>query len=102
MAKKLFITCILTPILIFTNNAFSQQTNANEDYSSYLPEVRAFNQQLAQLAHMPQGASILTKEGLSAARNSMAPDNSMKTQLQPSVKYIPGPAGNLALRIFKT
>ena len=65
-------------------------------------KVRAFNQQLAQLAHMPQGASILTKEGLSAARNSMAPDNSMKTQLQPSVKYIPGPAGNLALRIFKT
>src|SRR6266536_1390787 len=41
MAKKLFITCILTPILIFTNNAFSQQTNANEDYSSYLPEGKS-------------------------------------------------------------
>lgn len=99
MTKKLFITCILIPLLIFTNSAFAQQTNSNEDYSAYLPEVRAFNQQLAR---MPQaGASILTKEGLSAARNAMAPNSSLKTQLQPSVKYIPGPAGNLALRIFK-
>ena len=98
MAKKLFITCMLIPLLIFTNNAFSQQTNANEDYSAYLPEVRAINQ---QLAHMPQGASILTKKGLAAARNSMAPDSSVKTQLQPSVKFIHGPVGNLALRIFK-
>ena len=98
MTKKLSITCILIPLLLFTNNSFSQQTNANEDYSSYLPEVRAFNQ---QLAHMPQSASILTKEGLAAARNSMPTDSARKPQLQPSVKYIPGPAGNLALRIFK-
>src|SRR5258706_6455827 len=98
MTKKLFITCILIPLLIFTNSVFAQETNSNEDYSAWLPEVRAFNQELARL---PQGASILTKEGLSAARNSMAPNSSIKLQLQPSVKYIPGPAGNLALRIFK-
>ena len=98
MTKNLFTTCILIPLLIFTNSAFAQQTNSNEDYSAYLPEVRAFNQQLAD---MPQGASVLTKEGLAAARNSLAPDSSLKTQLQPSVKYITGPAGNLALRIFK-
>jgi hypothetical protein len=101
MAKKLFITCVLIPLLLFTNNVFSQQTNAKEDYSAWLPEVRAFNLQLAQFAQMPQGASILTKKGLLAVRNSMAPDSSVKTQLQPSVKYIPGPAGKLALRIFK-
>jgi acetyl esterase len=101
MTKNLFIACILIPLLIFTRYAFAQQTNANEDYSSYLEEVRAFNQQLAQLAHMPQGASMLTKKGLAAARNSMVPDSSMKPQLRPSVKYIRGPAGNLALRIFK-
>lgn len=101
MTKKLFITCILISLLILRNNAFAQQTNANVDYSSYLPEVRAFNQELAQLAKMPQAASILTKEGLAAARNSMVSNNSIKPQLQPSVKYIPGPAGNLALRIFK-
>jgi len=98
MTKKLFITCILIPLLIFTKSACAQQTNSNEDYSAYLPEVRAFN---TALAHMPQGASVLTKEGLSTARNSMAPDSSIKTHLQPSVKYIPGPAGKLALRIFK-
>ena len=98
MTKKLFITSILITLLIVTTNVFAQQTNANEDYSSYLPEVRAFNQ---ELAHMPQEASVLTKEGLAAARNSMGADSSIKPQLQPSVKYIPGPAGNLALRIFK-
>jgi acetyl esterase len=99
MTKKLFITCILIPLLLFTDSVFAQQTNANEDYSAYLPEVRAFNQQLAQI---PQGgASLLTKKGLAAARNSMAPNSSIKPQLQPSVKYISGPAGKLALRIFK-
>jgi acetyl esterase len=98
MTKKLLIACIIIPFFIFTSSAFAQQTNTNEDYSSYLPEVRAFNQ---QLAHMPQGASILTKEGLAFARTSMASDPSIKPLLQPVVKYIPGPAGNLALRIFK-
>jgi len=98
MITKLFIACILIPFLIFTNSAFAQQANSNEDYSAYLPEVRAFNQ---QLAHMPQGFSILTKEGLSIARNSMAPNSSAKPRLQPFVKYITGPAGNLTLRIFK-
>jgi acetyl esterase len=98
MTKKLFIICMFISLLIFTNNVSAQQTNANEDYSAYLPEIRAFNQQFAQ---MPQGPSVLTKEGLDAVRNSIAPDPSVKTQLQPSVKYITGPGGNLALRIFK-
>ncbi len=98
MTKKLFIICILISLLIFTNSAFAQQTNSNEDYSAYLPEAGAINR---ELAHMPQGVSLLTKEGLSAVRNSLVPDSSIKTQLQPSVKYTPGPAGNLALRIFK-
>jgi acetyl esterase len=75
MTKKLFIACILIPLLIFTNRVFAQQTNSNKDYSDNLPEVRAFNQ---ALAHMPQWASVKTKEGLSAARNSMAPDSSIK------------------------
>lgn len=98
MIKKQFITSLLLPVLLFTTNASAQQTNAHEYYSSYLPEVRAFNKQLAQ---MPQGASVLTPEGLAAARNPMMPGNSSKTQLQPSVKYIPGPGGDLPLRIFK-
>jgi len=80
MTKKLFITCIFIPLLIFTNSAFAQQTNSNEDYSAWLPEVRAFNQELARMSQGPS-VSVLTKEGLSAARNSMAPDSSIKTQL---------------------
>jgi acetyl esterase len=98
MTKKFFITCITIPVILCTNNAFAQQTNASENYSAYLPEVSAFNQ---QLAHMPQGPSILTKEGLTIARNSMGADPSVKPLLQPAVKYIAGPAGNLGLRIFK-
>src|SRR5690349_7310031 len=98
MTTKLFLTGILIALLTVTNSTFAQDTNFNEDYSAYLPEVRAFNQ---QLAHMSQEVSVLTKKGLSAARNSMGQENSVKTQLQPLVKYIPGPAGKLPLRIFR-
>jgi acetyl esterase/lipase len=94
MRKKLLIACIL-PIVIFTNSALAQLTNSNEDYSAYLPEVRAANH---YLAHMPQGGSLLTKEGLEAARNAMP---TTPVTPPPSVKYIPGPVGNLAIRIFK-
>src|SRR6266542_3428808 len=69
MTKKLFITCFLLPLLLFTNSAFAQQTNASEDYSAYLPEVRAYNQQLARTTPTP-------------------PDTSIKPQLQPAVKWL--------------
>lgn len=98
MKKQLFPTCLLLFFLIFTKGAFAQQNNFDKDFSAYLPEVRAFNQQLAQ---MPKGASILTKKGLSDARNSMAGGGPEKTKLQPNVQYIPGPAGKLTLRIFR-
>ncbi len=98
MTTKQLTACLLLPLILFTTPVISQQTNAHEDYSSYLPEQRAINRQLSQL---PQGASLLTKEGLAAARNSMAPYSAIKPRLQPSVTYITGPAGNLALRIFK-
>ncbi|MGG9963089.1 alpha/beta hydrolase [Ferruginibacter sp. SUN106] len=97
MTKKIFTSCIFIPLLLFANSILAQQTNAKEDYSAFLPEVRAFNKELAR---MPQEGSVLTKEGLAAARNSMGADPAIKTQLQPAVKYIPGPAGNIALRIF--
>jgi len=84
--------------MLFANNAVAQQTNSKEDYSAYLPELRAFNRQLAS---MPQGASVLTKEGLSAARNSMTENFVIKPKLIPSVKNIPTSAGSLTLRIFK-
>src|SRR6185437_9626594 len=85
----------LISLLLFISGAFSQQTNSKEDYSAYLPQVRSVNN---YIAHMPEGGSLLTKEGLAAARKEMtiAPVNP-----EPAVKYIPGPGGNLALRIFK-
>lgn len=46
-----------------------------------------------------QGGSILTREGLAAAREGMLPKSSI--QPPPDIKYIQGPAGNIALRIFK-
>ena len=98
MIKKLFATGILLSLLLFALSSFAQQTNSNEDYSAYLPEVRLFNK---QLAGMPQSGSVLTKEGLAAARNMMKAFGPPKLQLLPSVKYIQGPAGNLGLRIFK-
>jgi len=82
MAKHLFIPCILILLLVFTNKSIAQQTNSNEDYSAYLPEVRAFNQQLAHPEMAP-------------------PDNAAKPIIKPSVKYIQGPGGDLAIRIFK-
>ena len=98
MKRILLIPCLLVSLLSCTNIAFAQQTNANEDYSAYLPMVRAINQELIR---MPQGASVLTKEGLAEARNSMGSNIPVKTVLQPFVKNIPGPGGNLGLRIFK-
>jgi acetyl esterase len=83
-------------LFIYVSTACAQQTNFNEDYSAYLPEVRAFNKQLSQ----PQASlSLLTKEGLAAARKS----NFYIPQLvlKPAIKTIQGPGGDLQLRIFK-
>jgi acetyl esterase len=78
------------------NIAVGQQNNLNEDYSAYLPEVRAFNKQLAQ---QQPPVSLLTKEGLAAARKSnfyIPP-----LVLKPEVITIKGPGGALPLRIFR-
>ena len=78
--------------------AFAQQSNLNEDYSAYLPEVRNFNKFLSQ---MPKPPSILTKEGLEKSRESMKAYLNTNTVLKPSIKNIQGPGGNIPLTIFK-
>lgn len=83
-------------ILICVNGLSAQQTNANEDYSAYLPEVRAFNKQLSQPQPM---LSLLTREGLAASRKSMFYKEPLV--LKPLIKIIKGPGGDLQLRIFK-
>jgi acetyl esterase len=70
-------------LLVCVFTAGAQQNNFNEDYSAYLPEVRAFNK---QFAHAPAGLSLLTKQGLAAARKTMF--NVAPIVLKPSVKTI--------------
>jgi acetyl esterase/lipase len=95
--KHLLVTAFILQ-LASANFVLAQESNLNEDYSAYMPEVRAFNKQLAQI---PQTGTTLTKEGLLAARKTMESFSCGKPLLQPSVKNINGPAGNIALRIFK-
>jgi acetyl esterase len=75
--------------------AGAQENNLNENLSAYLPQVRAFNKQLSQMP-MP---SVLTKEGLAAARKSSF---SVPTLVvKPTVMTIKGPGGDLHLRVFR-
>jgi acetyl esterase len=96
MKAKYFIAAMFLQLCFIT--AFAQQSNLNEDYSKYLPEVRTFNK---LITHLPASESILTKEGLEKARNSMKGFINTNTVIKPSVKNIPGPAGDIPLTIFK-
>jgi len=77
---------------------FPQESNLNEDYSAYLPEMRSIKKFLTQ---MPNSGTVLTKEGLEKARESMKVYLNTNTVIKPSVKNIQGPAGNISLTIFK-
>lgn len=96
MKIKYSIAAILLQLCFVTS--FAQQSNLNEDYSKYLPEVRNLNK---ILAHLPPSESILTKEGLEKARNGMKGYINTNTIIKPTVKNIPGPAGDIPLTIFK-
>lgn len=93
---KYFITVLLLHVCFITSSA--QQSNLNEDYSKYLPELRNFN---SFLRKMPPAPSILTKEGLEQSRISAKSFINANTVLKPSIKNIPGPGGNIPLTIFK-
>ncbi|MGZ3974755.1 MAG: alpha/beta hydrolase, partial [Flavisolibacter sp.] len=94
--RRSYPTLLLSSLLFVFTIAGAQQSNFNEDYSAYLPEIRAFNKQFSQ---RKAGPSLLTKEGLAAARKSdfyIPP-----LVLHPVVKTIKGAGGDLQLRIFK-
>ncbi|HRI19833.1 MAG TPA: alpha/beta hydrolase [Panacibacter sp.] len=95
--KKGFLAAIFIQ-LFFCAASFAQQSNLNEDYSAYLPEVRNLNK---ILTHLPPSESLLTKEGLAKARNGMKAYINTSTVIKPSIKNITGPAGNIPLTIFK-
>jgi acetyl esterase len=93
--KKKFTSLLL--LLCFYSSAFAQRSNLNKDYSQYLPEVRNFNK---MITHLPQ-STILTKEALEKSRQGMKAFVNTNTVLKPVMKNINGPAGNIALTIFK-
>ena len=97
MKHPALILC-LALLINFSNASFAQESNVNEDYSSYLTEIRAFNKILAQ---SPQPKTILTKEGLEDTRKMMMAFVNQKTILQPTIKTITGPAGEIKLTVFK-
>jgi len=95
MIKKISFSLLFQTMLFV---AFAQQSNINEDYSAYLPEVRGFNK---ILRNAPKGESILTKEGLAKARDGWKPFLNAPTVLKPTLKKIHGPAGDISLYIYK-
>lgn len=80
--------------------AFSQESNGKEDYSQYLPEVRAVNQMLSKMNASPP--SILTKEGLESSRKQGKEREPKNIVLKPAEKFIKGPGGNIRMVIFKS
>ena len=76
----------------------AQESNLKEDYSAYLPEIRNFNKILSQFG---QPGTVLTKEGLQKARESMRTYINTNTVIKPIIRNIQGPGGNIPLTIFK-
>jgi acetyl esterase/lipase len=96
MKAKSFIPVVLLHVCFISS--FAQQSNLNEDYSKYLPEVRNIN---SFLRNMPQSASKLTREGLEMSRKNAKGFINNNTVIKPFIKNIPGPGGNIPLTIFK-
>jgi acetyl esterase len=96
MRATYFIAAVLLQLCFIT--LFAQQSNLNEDYSAYLPEIRTVNKFLSQIPHT---GTVLTKEGLQNARKVMNSFATAKTILPATIKNIKGPGGDIALRIFK-
>lgn len=93
----LFSICMFLQIF-FAIAASAQESNLKEDYSAYLPEIRSLNKTLSQFPHT---GTVLTKEGLQNVRNMMNSFAVGKTVIQPIVKKIKGPGGDISLMIFK-
>lgn len=98
---KKIIASLIAPLVLlaaFSVTACAQGSNRGEDYAAYMPEVIQFNKFIGGL---PQPASLLTTEGLEKARNGMKMFITKNTIIKPTIKTIPGPAGNITLRVFR-
>ncbi|MCW0483975.1 alpha/beta hydrolase [Gaoshiqia sediminis] len=76
------------------NLGIAQQNNLDEDYSSYLSEIRSF-----YAVQPPFPKITLTPESIKMARKLF--DKPQSTVLTPTEKEIDGPYGTIGLRIFQ-
>jgi acetyl esterase/lipase len=96
------IRTALQIILWVVSHAFivparAQDNNQVEDFSAYMPEVRAWNKNLTKQPHH----TVLTAEGLAAARKRMDAFSNPKTVIKPTVMSIRAGSADIGLRIFR-
>jgi acetyl esterase len=94
---KKIILIFLVVFIGFSNLLPAQETNAGEDYSSYLPEIRNWNK---NFFHLPY-KTILTPQGLKDARTQMNSYANQKTVLKPVIENIELDGRHISVRIFK-
>lgn len=94
--KKIALLFLVASIAI-PDFIIAQESNASEDYSSYLPEIRNWNK---NLFHLPY-KTILTPQGLKDARTQMNSFANSKTILKPMVENIDVDGRSLSVRVFK-
>jgi acetyl esterase/lipase len=95
IGKRYLVICLIFGV---SSTSSGQESNRKEDYSAYLPEIRAVNKILAQ---RPGTESLLSKDGLEKARKSMKAFANSKTVLKPYIKNISGRGGVIPLTIYK-
>ena len=97
MRQKSILFLVYFVAFLAPGNLFAQESNKGIDYTAYMGEVRQINKLLSNL---PPPA-LFTKEGLDAARNGMKAFIPKSTVLKITEKNIPGPLGDIPLRIFR-
>jgi len=94
---KKIIPLLLLVTFGISDFIIAQESNTGEDYSSYLTEIRGWNK---NFFHLPY-KTILTPEGLQAARTQMNSYAIQKTVLKPTIETIEAGGRKISVRIFK-
>jgi acetyl esterase len=81
-------------LLLCTIKLSAQQNNLSQDYSAYLPEIRAYYSKQPAAPHME-----MTPKVIKMVRQMI--DKPGHTVLKPSVDEIDGPNGKIGLRIYR-
>src|SRR4051812_508631 len=81
-------------LLLSAIKLYAQQNNLSDDYSKYLPELRAFYKKQPSYPRMP-----VTPKMVKMVRQAL--DKPQKTVLTPSQQEIDGEYGKIGLRIIR-